>query len=238
MTGWAPKRFWNEASVAETPGGLTVHLDGRPIMTPSRRALILPSRALAQAVAEEWAQQEDLIRPATMPMTRYANTALDRVAPEFEAVADIVTAYAETDLLCYRAHGPEELVRRQAEAWDPVLDWGMRRYGVGLVCTQGIVPVDQTAEARVCLGQHVRSFSHWRLTALHEIVSLTGSLIIGLAVAAGERSAEEAWALSRVDEEWQIARWGRDAEADAAAERRRGELEEAVRFLQLVDNVG
>jgi chaperone required for assembly of F1-ATPase len=237
MTGWAKKRFWKEATVAETSGGLSVLLDGRPIMTPSRQLLALPSAGLAQAIADEWAQQEDLLRPATMPMTRFANTALERVAPEFEAVAEIVTAYGETDLLCYRANGPDELVRRQAAAWDPVLDWASSRYGARLVCTQGVVPVDQAQEALARLGHEVRGVSAWHLTALHELVSLTGSLVLGLAIVEKARSPEEAWVLSRVDEEWQFAQWGRDAEADAAAERRRAEFEEAARFLSLLDEL-
>jgi chaperone required for assembly of F1-ATPase len=238
MTGWAKKRFWKEATVAETSGGLSVLLDGRPIMTPSRQLLALPSAGLAQAIADEWAQQEDLLRPATMPMTRFANTALDRVAPEFEAVAEIVTAYGETDLLCYRAHGPDELVRRQAAAWDPVLDWACSRYGARLVCTQGVVPVDQAPEALARLGREVRGVSSWQLTALHELVSLTGSLLLGLAILERAKGPEEAWALSRIDEEWQFAQWGRDAEADAAAERRRAEFEEAARFLRMLDALG
>ena len=127
MTGWTPKRFWTDVTLGEVQGGHAVLLDGKPIRTPAKALLTLPTLPLAEAVAEEWAGQEDVLRPATMPMTRLANTALDRVAPEFAAVADIVAAYAETDLLCYRAEAPDELRRLQDEAWDPLLDWAADR---------------------------------------------------------------------------------------------------------------
>jgi chaperone required for assembly of F1-ATPase len=237
MTTWAAKRFWTEATVGEVSGSLTVLLDGRPIRTPSKSLLALPSTALALAVADEWAAQGESIRPDTMPMTRFANTALDRVAPEFEAVARIVAAFGETDLLCYRAEGPAELVRRQAEAWDPLLDWAAGRYGVRLVTTAGVLPVGQPPPSIDRLAAEVRSLSHWELTALHELVSLTGSLILGLAVAEKVLPTGSAWVLSRIDEDWQIGQWGEDAEAKAAAERRLGEFRDAVRFLDLVRGV-
>jgi chaperone required for assembly of F1-ATPase len=238
MTGWTPKRFWKDVTLGAESGGHTVLLDDKPILTPARGLLILPSLPLAQAVAEEWARQEDVLRPATMPMTRLANTALDRVVPEFAAVADIVAAYAETDLLCYRAESPDELRRLQHEAWDPLLDWAAERFGSRLLPTSGVVPLAQPREALARLAAEVRDHSPWRLTPLHELVSLTSSLVLGLAVATEVRTPEEVWALSRIDEEWQYARWGRDAEADAAAARRQGEFHEAVRFYRLLGTVG
>ena len=237
MTTWAPKRFWKEATVGEVSGSLTVLLDGRPIRTPSKALLALPSTALALAVAGEWAAQEETVRPETMPMTRFANTALDRVAPEFEAVAGIVAAFGETDLLCYRADGPAELVRRQAEAWDPLLDWAAGKYGVRLIATSGVLPVEQPASTVERLAAEVSSLSHWELTALHELVSLTGSLILGFAVAEKARPAASVWGLSRIDEDWQVEQWGEDAEAIAASERRRVEFLDAVRFLDLVRGI-
>ncbi len=238
MTGWAPKRFWTDVTVDGSAGGFSVHLDGKPIRTPAKAALALPTAALAEAVAEEWARQESVLRPETMPMTRLANTTIDRVAPEFDAVAAIVAAYAETDLLCYRAEGPEALRRLQAESWDALLDWAAGKYGARLVPTSGVFPVDQPSEALDRLAAAVRTRSPWQLTALHELVSLTGSLVLGLATAEEVRSPDTAWALSRIDEEWQAARWGRDAEADAAAGRRWEEFVEAVRFTRLLSAVG
>ncbi|MCU0856651.1 MAG: ATPase [Rhodobacteraceae bacterium] len=237
MTTWTPKRFWTEATVGEVSGRLTVLLDGRPIRTPSKALLALPSAALAAAVAAEWAAQDETLRPATMPMTRLANTAIDRVTPEFDAVAAIVAAFGETDLLCYRAGAPEELVRRQAEAWDPLLDWAARRHGARLAVTTGILPVGQPEAAIAALAGAVRALSPWELTALHELVSLTGSLVLGLAVAGGACPADAAWTLSRIDEDWQTEQWGADAEAEATAERRRSEYLEAVRFHDLLRGV-
>jgi chaperone required for assembly of F1-ATPase len=234
MSEWAAKRFWTKSTVGEEAGGYVVLLDGRPIRTPSRAILAVPTRGLAGAVAEEWDRQEEVIRPATMPMTRIANTAQDRVAPEFDAVARIVAAYGETDLLCYRADGPAELVRRQREAWDPLLDWAAERFGARLCPTTGVVPVAQPGAALDRLAAAVTDRSAWRLTALHELVVLTGSLVAGLAVAEGACAPEEAWTLSRIDEDWQIAQWGSDSEAEASAARRRAGFLEAVRFDRLL----
>lgn len=234
MTEWVAKRFWTQASASEEAGAHVVRLDGKPIRTPSRALLALPTAALAAAVAEEWNRQEEVLRPATMPMTRLANTALDRVAPEHDAVAAIVWAYGETDLLCYRAEGPEELARRQAEAWDPILDWAADRYGARLVPTEGVLPVAQSEAAMSRLAAAVRDLSPWGLTALHEVVALTGSLVIGLAVLERVLSPTDAWTVSRIDEDWQIAQWGRDSEAEAASARRRAEFLDAVRFHDLL----
>lgn len=237
MTGWSPKRFWKHVTVGAEPGGHAVLLDGKPIRTPAKVPFVLPTLPLAEAVAEEWARQEDVLRPATMPMTRLANTAIDRVAHEFAAVAEIVAAYAETDLLCYRAETPDELRRLQDDAWDPLLDWAAQRFGARLLPTSGVVPRMQSPDALARLAAAVSTRSAWELTPLHELVSLTGSLVLGLAVAEQVRPPEDAWALSRIDEEWQYAQWGRDDEADAAAARRRGEFLEAVRFSRLLADV-
>lgn len=238
MTDWAQKRFWKNATVAEVSGSPAVLLDGRPIRTPSRALLTLPSIALAEAVAEEWARQDQTVRPETMPMTRFANTAIDRVAPAFDAVAAIVAAYGETDLLCYRAEAPEELLQRQISFWDPPLDWAAARFGARLRTTTGVTPVPQASDALARLGKAVRASSPWRLTGLHELVSMTGSLVLGLAVTEKAIAADEAWALSRIDEEWQIAQWGRDEEADATSDRRRAEFSQAVWFLDLLGEIG
>lgn len=234
MTGWVAKRFWKSAEVVAEQGGFAVVLDGRAIRTPGKSPLVMPTRALALAVADEWQRQEERIDPRTMPMTRYFNTAIDRVQADFPAVAEIVAAYGETDLLCYRAESPAELIERQSAAWDPLLDWAHTRYGVRLEVTRGVLPVDQSATDLERLRSVVESLSHHELTSLHELVSLTGSLVLGLAVLEGERTADEAWTSSRIDEEWQIEQWGRDEEAERQASFRRDALLEAARFLQLV----
>lgn len=232
------KRFWSEASVAAEAAGWSVRLDGRPVKTPARAALLLPTPALAEAVAAEWRRQDDFVRPDEMPMTRLANTAIDRVEREFDAVVRIVAAFAETDLLCYRAAAPPELAALQAAAWDPLLDWAAEAYGARLVPTSGVIPVDQSEVALGRLSAEVRAGSAWRLTGLHDLVSLGGSLVIGLAVERGQVETAEGWARSRIDEDWQAAQWGRDEEAEAGADRRRRAFEEAAAFLRLAGGTG
>lgn len=235
MAEWALKRFWTNVTVAaETGSGWTVRLDGRSLSGPvSREPLVLPSRPLAEAVAQEWREQEDVVRPDAMPMTRFANTAQDRVSAEFEAVAHIVAAFAQTDLLCYRAEAPAELAARQEQAWDPLLDWAASEFGARLRATVGVLPIAQAPDALDRLAEEVARGSSWRLTALHELVVLSGSLVIGLAVERAVRTPEEAWAISRLDEDWQASQWGRDDEAEAAAQRRWRAFEDAAQFLWL-----
>ena len=236
MAEWQLKRFWTTVSVAEEERGWTVRLDDRPLSGPvSRAPLIQPSQALSETLAEEWRRQEDVVRPQAMFMTRMANTAQDRVAVDFDAVAGVVAAFAETDLLCYRAEAPAELVRRQAEAWDPLLDWAASQFGARLRPTHGVVPLAQSRDALERLASEIVRGGAWRLTGLHELVALSGSLVIGLAVEKGARTPEEGWALSRIDEAWQTEQWGRDDEAEAAADRRRTEFLDAARFLRLAE---
>lgn len=234
MTGWVAKRFWKTAEVVAEEGGFAVVLDGRAIRTPGKSPLVMPTRALALAVADEWQRQEERIDPRTMPMTRYVNTAIDRVRADFPAVVEIVAAYGETDLLCYRAESPAELIARQSAAWDPLLDWAQARYGVRLAVTRGVLPVHQSGADLERLRSVVGGLTPHELTSLHELVSLTGSLVLGLAVLEGQRTPDEAWAASRIDEEWQIEQWGRDEEAERQSSMRRDALLEAARFLELV----
>lgn len=233
MTGWAPKRFWTEAQAAACDGGFDVRLDGRAVRTPARAPLVLPTLALAQAVAAEWQAQQGTVNPATMPMTRMANSAIDKVAPQFDAVADIVAAYGGTDLLCYRAEGPAALVARQAAAWDALLDWAAQALGAPLVVTQGVIPCAQPADSLARLTDAVRAEGAFRLSALHDLVAISGSLVLGLAVARGRITADTAFDLSRIDETWQAELWGRDDEATESEAVRRAGLREAGRFYAL-----
>lgn len=233
MAEWALKRFWREAGVGEAEGGFTVLLDGRPIRTPLKATLTMPSRALARAAADEWDAQTDMVRPQTMPLTRLANSAIDTVGARSEEVAAIIAAFGETDLLCYRAEALAELAGLQAEAWDPMLDWADAEYNARLRTTTGILPISQDVEAIAALGRAVRALPPFELAALHELVSLSGSLVLGLATAAGTRPAETIWTMSRIDEDWQIAQWGRDDEAEAVAELKRDAFLTAHRFLTL-----
>lgn len=234
MAEWAAKRFWTLTGISAVKDGYGVRLDGRPIRTPAKAPLILPTRALAEAVAQEWDVQEDEIDPNSMPLTRAANSAIDKVTPQFESVAEIVAAYGGSDLLCYRAEGPEALQLRQAEAWDPLLRWAAEKYGAKLNVTTGVMPVAQDAESLKILTAEVHGFSPWELTAFHDLVSLSGSLVIGFAAATGAGSAGDLWDTSRVDELWQIEQWGDDEEASAHATKRQQAFLQAMRFLELI----
>jgi chaperone required for assembly of F1-ATPase len=233
MTGWAAKRFWADASVAAVPEGYQVLLDTRPLRTPAKCPLILPSRAMAEEIAAEWQAVDKIVKPGLMPVTRSANSALDKVARQFDDVVSVVSAYGASDLLCYRATAPEALVKAQAEAWDPMLDWAERTYGARLVATAGVMSVAQPAEALRRLKDAVRASSPFQLTALHDLVALSGSLVLGLAATTGEFDPEMLWHLSRFDEDWQAGQWGEDEEASAIAEGRRQDFLRAHHFWKL-----
>jgi chaperone required for assembly of F1-ATPase len=238
MTHWAARRFWATARAVAVPGGHGVLLDERRLRTPGKAPLLLPTAAMAAAVAAEWAAQGERIAPGTMPVTRAANSAQDRVAPQRAEVAALVAAYGGSDLLCYRARHPAALVARQAAAWDPLLDWARRRFDAPLTVTEGVMPVPQPEASLARLGAAVAALDAFRLTALHDLVALSGSLVIGLAALAEARPAAELWALSRIDEDWQAALWGADAEAEATAARRRDGFLEAHRFARLCRDEG
>ncbi len=234
------KRFWSEVTVVAVEageagaGGFAIRLDRRPVRTPAKAPCLLPTRALAEAVAAEWAAVEGVVDPAAMPLTRAANSAIDRVIPEREAVAAMIAAYGEADLICYRAPDPEGLARRQADAWDPLVAWVARALGADLVLAEGVVHVAHSPESLARLGAAVRVHGPWELTALHDLVSISGSLVIGLAVSHAHLDAATAWPLSRIDEDWQIEEWGEDDEAAAVAARRRADFANAARLLDLV----
>ena len=228
------KRFWREVTVEEADGGFGFRLDRRPVRTPAKAPCLLPTRALAEAVAAEWAVVEGEVDPAAMPLTRAANSAIDRVIPEREAVAALVAAYGEADLICYRAPHPAGLARRQTDAWDPLVAWVGETLGARLVVVEGVVHVAQPPDSLARLGAAVRAHGAWELTALHDLVSISGSLVIGLAVSHGHLDAATAWPLSRIDEDWQIEEWGEDDEAAAVAARRRLDFVNAARLLELV----
>ncbi len=234
------KRFYSEAAVAPDQigsgvafGTFTVALDGRPIRTPAKRSLTLASQALAQAIAAEWQAQKDEVRPQTMPLTKLASTAIDRVRDRPGAVVDEIARYAETDLLCYRAEGPEELVARQHTTWQPLLDWAAERFQAHLQVTTGVVPMAQAPAAVAALRAAVAAHDAMVLAALQTATAATGSAVLGLAVAEGHIDGEAAWQASQIDETFQLEKWGEDGEA---AERRaalRAEIVAAARFIDL-----
>ena len=228
------KRFWKEARLEPAEGGYALSLDHRPVRTPAGAACILPTRPLAEEVAAEWDAQGERVNPLAMPLTRAANTAIDRVLPDPDRVAGDIAAYGGTDLVCYRAPHPEGLKQREAEAWDPLVDWAAGTLGAPLVLAEGVMHVAQPPASLARLEEAVRAHGPWELTALHELVTLSGSLVIGLAVSHRRIGPEAAWTASRVDEDWNIEEWGEDAEAAAAAERRRQDFLTAAWLLALL----
>jgi len=235
MSGWAKKRFWKEATAQEENGGFAVLLDGRSVRTPGKAALIVPSLTMAQAITEEWDAQEGELDPATMPVTRSANAAIDKVAVQHAEVAAMIAAYAETDLLCHRADTPAELVARQEAGWAPLLQWAAEKYDAPLSVTTGILPVDQPAKSLARFRAEVDRFDAFGLTALHDLVSLSGSLVIGLAAANGTQGDIKAlWDISRIDELWQIEKWGEDDEATALSDSKFRDFQHALRFFRLI----
>ena len=228
------KRFYKDAGVTAAGGGYGVTLDGRAIRTPARLNLTLPTRPLADAVAGEWIAQGDEVEPETMPMMRLASTAIDRVAPQRNGVIDEIAGYARTDLLCYRADTPESLVARQAAIWQPLLDWAALELDAALAVTSGVIPIDQPEDAVAALRSAVAENDEFALAGLHGLTTVTGSLVVALAVRDGRVTVEDACAASFLDEEWQAEVWGRDLEAEARRARLREDIGAVGRFLALL----
>lgn len=230
MSGWVRKRFWSAASVTPADGGYTVALDGRVLKTPAKAALVVPTQALADLIAAEWQAQSEVIDPNTMPATRAANAAIDNVRGQKAEVTEIIAAYGDSDLVCYRAATPEALVELEARAWDPLVDWAAHRYGLRPVVRTGVMHGPQPAPLLASFQADVERMDAFELTAFHDLVSMSGSLIIALALLDGYASADDLWQASRIDEDWQITQWGADAEAEALATLRRASFMNAARF--------
>lgn len=227
----ASKRFYRCAEVLPANEGYYVLLDGRALKTPAGMDLVLPTKRLAQDVAEEWLSQTEEIRPQTMPLTRLAATAVDRVAPLRTAVIDRLMAYAASDLLCYRAEGPSDLSSLQQRVWQPLLDWATTRWAIRLRVTTGVMPVEQPPAALAALRSAVERLDDMELTALASIVQTSGSLVLGLAVAAGRIDAEAAFDAAQLDESYQSHRWGRVEEIRQRQARLKEDLAVAAHFI-------
>ncbi|UFM65295.1 ATPase [Paracoccus sp. MA] len=233
MSEWKARRFWASVAIHKEEGAWAVLLDERPLRTPGKQPLRLPTEALALAVAGEWQAVHEVIDPNRMPLTRAANSAIEKVVPQFHEVAAMLGDYGGTDLLSYRAEAPETLVRAQAAGWDPLIDWAATELRAPLRITHGVIPVPQDPAVLLKLQAEVAALDPFGLTALHDLVTLPGSLILGLAVIRGRIDAETAHALSRIDEEFQAQRWGRDTEADEAAAARLAAMRDSERFWRL-----
>jgi len=233
MSDWKAKRFWKEAKVVPSGTGFAVELDGRPVRTPAKQPLVVPTQAIAAAIATEWDAQEGVINPHSMPVTKTVNAAIDKVAIQHAEVADMLADYGDSDLLCYRAEGPDELVGRQAAHWDPILDWAEDVLGARLQTRQGIMHIPQDPAALQVLRDRVHALNDLELAAFHDLVSLSGSLVLGFAATLGARDVEVIWDLSRLDETWQAEQWGRDDEAEAMAAIKKASFLHAARMFTL-----
>lgn len=217
--GAHPKRFFERAAVREEPDGhWQITLDGKTANTPGRNTLYAPSEALARLIAKEWEAQGETVRPETMPLTRLANTAIDRTSFHKPLAVDAITAYAGHDLLCYRASEPKELLKKEVEAWDPYLAWAAQRFGLVLSTTTGVIHVEQGRESLAHLKRMLKALSPFLLTALHHATTLTGSVVLALALAEGWKPKDEIWKAAHIDEDHQQKVWGRVREAEVVRE--------------------
>lgn len=218
------KRFYRQVAASETAGTYGIVLDGRPLRTPGRQVLGVPTLPLAEAIAEEWRAQDDTIETSTMPLTRLANTAIDRTRPQRARVIEQVAGYGRTDLLCYRASAPPALAELQRARWQPLLDWLTVEYGAALRVTEDIAPLDQPDDSLLAIFTAVARFDDFSLTGLHAAATASGSVVIGLALSRGHIDATEGWSIAQLDELYQSERWGDDAEATA----RRAGIQDAI----------
>jgi chaperone required for assembly of F1-ATPase len=229
------KRFWKSVEVEREGEGWDVRLDGRPVRTPARVPLVVPTEGLAQAIAEEWRSVEDTVDPRSMPFTGMANAAIDRVAIDRKAFAAGLARYAEADLACYRSSWPPELVERQADAWDALLGWARRRFDVDFATTSGLMHVPQPPATIEQLTHAVAALDSFRLAGLSPLVTIGGSLIAALAVLEKAITPEQAWEAVTIDERWQVEQWGSDTEAETALENRERDFFAAAKFLELLE---
>lgn len=230
------KRFYKQVSSAAVDDGadFEVLLDGRSVRTPMRRPLLVPGPALADAIADEWRAQGDEIDVETMPLTRIAATAVDRVADDREGYIDQIAAYGGTDLVCYRAQAPSELVDRQVRVWQPLLDWARDTFGAELFVTDGLLPIDQPPEALARLREAVAGHDDYEVAALGVATSASGSIIVALALSKGHLDAGTAFDVGQLDESYQVELWGEEAEAQARRDILRAEIDCAAEFLELL----
>ena len=217
MSEWKQKRFWKNVHVVSSKTGYLIKLDDKILKTPAKKQMLLPTEALAKKVASEWGKQVEEVDSTTMPFTKSSNAALDKVSEQFEEVSSLIGEYGDTDLLYYRADSPPELKKRQKTGWDPIVNWAENTFKVQINCGTGIVYIPQDAKLFSEINIKINSLSIFGLTAFYNMVSITGSLILGLAIINGRLSAEEAYQLSRIDEQWQLAQWGEDEEAQVTS---------------------
>lgn len=226
-----PRRFYKAATAGAHADGFAVLLDGKPVRTPGKKSLAVAGRRIAEALAAEWEAQRERIDPATMPLTRLVNSAVDRVAGEMKAVRAEIVKYAGNDLICYRAEGPQSLLDAQAAAWDPLVDWARAALGVRMVLADGIVHAAQDEALSSAVYRALQPLDPLALAAVSSATTLTGSAIVALALLSGRLTVEEAWEAAHVDENWQMSQWGQDEAAISQRQSRKRELDAAALVL-------
>ncbi len=229
-----PKRFWTATQATKTAEGYSVELDGRALKTPAKADLVVPTRGLAQAVAQEWDALEEKIDPTLLPFTKLCNAAIDNMVQKAGLVVETLAEYAETDLLCYRADSPEGLKRRQSEVWDPLLDWARDSHGLFFVQTAGILPVEQPPATLSAFHKWLSQMDHFQLMACHDLIMGSGSIVISRAVVEGHIDANTGWAASIVDEIWQMEQWGDDEEAKILRDTKARDFKTAAQMIRLL----
>jgi chaperone required for assembly of F1-ATPase len=228
------KRFYRKSEPVQRAGGYGITLDGKPIKTPNKRDLVVPNRALATVIAEEWNAQQSEVRAATMPLTRLATTTVDRVATQRDTIVQQTANYAATDLVCYRATHPPALAARQQAVWQPLIDWAVLRYAAPLTVTSGVIPKSQSAASLRAFAAAVAEHEDFALTALHVATAACGSLIIALALLEGQLDAQQAFNVSQLDESFQIEGWGEDPEQAARRRALATDIAGAAQFVSLL----
>ncbi|MCY4305250.1 MAG: ATPase [Aestuariivita sp.] len=236
MSNWVARRFWQDVEVKHSSSGWKILLDQYFARTPGKSILLLPARSLAEQIASEWSAQDSIISIQSMPFTRLANTAIDKVSAHTDEIVRAVVAYGDSDLLCYRADKPEELIRRQSENWDMVLAWAVKALGIRLEIRYGVIHRSQPLRVIRTLEKHVRSLTPFHLTAFFELVTLSGSIVLAFAAIRNWRETETIWQLSRLDELWQEELWGRDNDAQQATEIKKTAFCQAKLFFDLASD--
>ncbi len=227
------RRFYKSADVVGEAAPYSIVLDGRPIRTPMKAKLSVPSRALAGAVCDEWSAQGETIEPATMPLTRLSNTAIDRVRESRVRIVAEIAEFAGSDLLCYRADAPEGLVQRQCEVWDPLLAWVAREHGARFISVTGLMHEVQPEPTLKAITLFMQARDDFELTGIHNLTTLTGSCVLAMALHQRHIAGDDAWAAAHIDEDWQIERWGPDDEATARREAYKREFDATLDFMRL-----
>ncbi len=232
-----PKRFYKSVVVAPSEKGFAIKLDERPVRTPQGSEFRVPTKALAEAIGDEWEAQIEVIDPSSMPLTKRSNSTLDGVISNRQLVIDDIAKFSGHDAICYRAKEPADLVARQAEFWDPVITWAEGRFGVRWLCASGVMPVTQLPQTAEAVRQHLRDGCPFQLAALHELTTLAGSALLALAYQDGRLSFDNLWQAANLDEDWQIERWGVDGDAEARRQIRLRDGRAAERLFVLARSV-